>query len=702
MNTLKLMLDRSNMKKSFAALFALLVFALAAPGAEVLPAQPESDDFLDAYRLALQVYGVNASYEELACLNGLPFTPLRSSETICGRKADFPYSCYHNVQRLNNFYRLRNEERSFNAKEQVSASKRTEYRKLISDTKKEGASAIQYAKLPGQLSPTWHYVEPGTGLTLRAVYRGTFYSYQGVPEKVWLLKRSSRPASSDSPQVFIFENIGKLLNGTTTISYLVSGVNMLRDFADGAYAMPWCPECNSPFNNCVYKHLLRWQYDSKKALTFFPFMYQLCQNEEEKALLGLAEKEYRNYSDSFTAILGDPSWEHPQTDLAAQTIMGEKVRKLTVPLMSCAECFFTLANKKNTLSQEYYSPSKRSQLISDKLASTIVDMQIDSRYEGSLATSLLIACQLSGCDRPTFVTRSIAGLPVRLALRTNDWHFCREINEGNDIKGALAEACGFRLRTLTTKISDTEAATVDNNIKRVYDAAIRKVIDNISGKRHAAIGSNLNRSGSWGIIAGYNDYGFTWLGRSVLDTKSQLLEFTTLPTDIILIDSAQAKQPFEDDVMLALSRWIKYIKGTNSQGCLTGGKLFSYWMREVAAWSRKESMPEPKKASVNRSLWNTMIDGRSDALLFVNHLIKAVPIISIPMGEAKNILERELTIARSALNNGYVLGYDGSRYQPTKFDQGSFLRQIDAMRQIAEQDRLLLTHLETALETLRK
>ena len=97
-----------------------------------------------------------------------------------------------------------------------------------------------------------------------------------------------------------------------------------------------------------------------------------------------------------------------------------------------------------------------------------------------------------------------------------------------------------------------------------------------------------------------------------------------------------------------------------------------------------------------------MIDGRSDALLFVNHLIKAVPIISIPMGEAKNILERELTIARSALNNGYVLGYDGSRYQPTKFDQGSFLRQIDAMRQIAEQDRLLLTHLETALETLRK
>ena len=113
-------------------------------------------------------------------------------------------------------------------------------------------------------------------------------------------------------------------------------------------------------------------------------------------------------------------------------------------------------------------------------------------------------------------------------------------------------------------------------------------------------------------------------------------------------------------------------------------------------------MPEPTKASVNRSLWNTMIDGRSDALVFINHLIKAVPIISIPMTEAKEVLERELTIARSALNNGYVLGYGDSRYQPSKFDQSSFARQIDAMRQIAEQDRLFLNHLETALQTLNK
>ena len=82
------------MKKSYAALFAVLIFALASLGAEVLPVQPESDDFLEAYRLALQTYGVNASYEELACLNGLPFTPLRNSDAFCGRKADFPYSCH--------------------------------------------------------------------------------------------------------------------------------------------------------------------------------------------------------------------------------------------------------------------------------------------------------------------------------------------------------------------------------------------------------------------------------------------------------------------------------------------------------------------------------------------------------------------------------------------------------------------------------
>ena len=270
------------------------------------------------------------------------------------------------------------------------------------------------------------------------------------------------------------------------------------------------------------------------------------------------------------------------------------------------------------------------------------------------------------------------------------------------MKDALAEACGFRLRSVTTKISDPEAAVVESNVKRVYDAAIRKVIENISAKKHALVGANLNRSGAWGVIAGYNDYGFTWLGRSTAENYSQLLEFTTLPTDIILVDAALPKQPFEDDVALALSRWIKQIKGTSTQGCLTGGKLFSCWMREVASWMRHEEMPDPRKASVNRSLWNTMVDGRSDALTFVNHLTKAVPIISIPMTECKEILERELTIARSALNNGYVLGYEDSRYQPSNFDKSSFMSQIDAMRQIAEQDRLLLTHLETALQTLRK
>ena len=36
------------MKKSYAALFAVLIFALASLGAEVLPVQPESDDFLEA------------------------------------------------------------------------------------------------------------------------------------------------------------------------------------------------------------------------------------------------------------------------------------------------------------------------------------------------------------------------------------------------------------------------------------------------------------------------------------------------------------------------------------------------------------------------------------------------------------------------------------------------------------------------------
>ena len=72
------------MKKNLAAAFLLSVFALTSLGAETLPPQPEKDDFLEAYRLALRSYGVNASYEELACLNGLPFTPLRSSETYCG------------------------------------------------------------------------------------------------------------------------------------------------------------------------------------------------------------------------------------------------------------------------------------------------------------------------------------------------------------------------------------------------------------------------------------------------------------------------------------------------------------------------------------------------------------------------------------------------------------------------------------------
>ena len=678
------------MKKTILLLGLLAVCLSAAAG----------DDFLEAYRLALGACGVNPSYEELACIIGMPFTPLKKSDVFCGRDADKPYSCSYNVQRLNNFYRLRNEEKTFTPKDQLSSVKKTEYRKLIADSKNEGVPALQYAKLPGQLAPCWQYVEPGTGLTLRAVYGGKQYVYQGVPEKVWLLKKSARPASTETPQVFIWENLGKLLNGTSSVSYFNCGVSLLRDMADSSYALPWCPECNSPFNNCVLKHLARWHEDALAALNLFPWMRQLVQNSDERALLDQAEREYRTYCEGFNAVMADPEWQKPQTDLAKQTIMGEKIRTLTLPLMSCAECFFSLANKKNSLSQEYYSPSKRSQINSDRLANVIVDMQVESRYEGSLACALTIAGQLSGCDRPVFVTRSIAGLPFRLALRTNDWYFCREINEGVDSSGALAEACGFRARYLTTRISDPEAAANDNNIKRVYDAAVRKVIENISQKKHALVGANLNRSGSWGVIAGYSDYGFTWLGRSVLESKPQMLEFTTLPTDMILIDSALPRPNFEDDAALALSRWIKMIKGTHVNGVLTGGRLLSFWMTEVARWANKGELPSPNKASVNRSLWSTMTDGRADALLFVNHLIKAVPIISIPMTEARDILERELTVLRSAQNNGYILNHDGARYLPTRYEPAFFNRQVEVMTQIAELDTRLLLHLASALKTL--
>ena len=85
----------------------------------------------------------------------------------------------------------------------------------------------------------------------------------------------------------------------------------------------------------------------------------------------------------------------------------------------------------------------------------------------------------------------------------------------------------------------------------------------------------------------------------------------------------------------------------------------------------------------------------------MNHLIKAVPACSIPMAEAKEILERELTIARSALNNGYVLGHDGSRYMPPEYRLEYLNRQLDAMRQIRELEKQLLLHLEMAGQNLR-
>ncbi|MBR5901783.1 hypothetical protein IKZ40_05485 [bacterium] len=688
------MIKRSLLLLAF--LSSLLAYSL-----ETLPKQPERDDFLEAYQLALRIYGVNASYEELACLNGLPFTPMRKSESLCGRSADLPYSCEYNVQRLNNFYRLRNEEKIYPAKDQNSASKKTEYRKLISDSQKEGVSAIQFAKLPGQLLPCWHFVEPGTGLTLRVTYRGRTLTFSGVPEKVWLLKKSSRPASEDSPQVFIWENIGKLINGTTTVPFLSCGISMLREMADNSYSVPWCPECKSPFNNCVYKHILRWQFDAAQGLKLFPWMYQLCTSEEEKALLSHAEHEYRAYLERFASLTGDPAWERLQNDPARQSLLGEKLRALTVPLMSCAECFFSLSNKRNSLSQEYFSPTKRTLQVSDKLANSMVEMNVDSRYEGSLACALIMAAQLSGCERPAFVVRSIAGLPARLALRTNDWHFCREINEGTDLCAALAEASGFEIRYVTSQVSDPEAAAVDNIVKRVYDAAVKKVIDNISLKRKAVVGSNLNRSGAWGVIAGYTDNGFTWRGRTASDVSPQLSEFTTLPVNMILIDKAVAKPSFEDDVSLALSRWIKFIKGSANQGVLTGALLWDHWMRNVSLWSSEASFPSPEKAIANRSLWNGFIDSRSDALLFVNHLIKAVPSCSIPMTEAKDILEREQTIMRSALNNGYILGHDGTRFMPADYRLELLSRQLDAMRQVRDLEKQLILHLEMAQQNLR-
>ena len=689
------------MIKKFLLAFLLFCQALWLNALEPLPQQPARDGFLNAYCEALRSIGVNASYEELACVCGLPFAPLRKSATFCGRDVNFPYSCENNVQRLNNFYRLRNDERTYNDRDRLSESKRTEYRKLIADSAKEGIPSLQYCKLPGELNPSWQFVVPGEGLSLKVVQNGQLKNFQGVPEKVWLLKKSNRPAPDTKKSAFIFENLGKLLSGTAGVSYLVCGLFVVNDLADNSYTLPWCPVCQSTFNNCIQRHLQRWQADANKALELFPWLEQLCTTQEEKELLAQAQKEYARYAGMFQNILNNPAWERPQTDIPSQSALGEQIRALGGPLSGAAECFFALANSKNSLSAEYYSPTKRSQLMSDKLAHVIVDMQIDTRYEGSLATALAIAGQLSGSERPVFVLRGIAGLPFRLCLRTNDWYFCREINEGIDMATSFLNAAGFEARYVSSQAYDAEARSNINTVKRIYDCAVRKLISNISDSHHAAVGANLNRSGQWGVIAGYSDYGFTWRGRTVLDTKPQLTDFTVLPTYLILVGKALPKPAFEEDVSLALSRWTRFIKGSAQNGYLSGGVLFNYWKKELSRWEL-EGLPTPDMAGVNRSLWNTMIDGRADALTFVNHLITAVPVCAIPLTEAKEILEQELTMLRSTLSNGNVLGFADNRYIPPEFKPSSLSRQADALRRLEALDQELLKHLAMAQKNLQR
>ena len=110
--------------------------------------------------------------------------------------------------------------------------------------------------------------------------------------------------------------------------------------------------------------------------------------------------------------------------------------------------------------------------------------------------------------------------------------------------------------------------------------------------------------------------------------------------------------------------------------------------------------PSPAFARNNAALWSGLLNARREAYGFLETACVSVPLVAIPLSNARNAYVREVNVLSDALADGCVLNEAHGLPVPVTWHLEQWVDQCKALETVIGLEKEALSHIEVALKQL--
>ncbi len=214
-----------------------------------------------------------------------------------------------------------------------------------------------------------------------------------------------------------------------------------------------------------------------------------------------------------------------------------------------------------------------------------------------------------------------------------------------------------------------------------------------------AVGANLSGHGDWGIIAGYERSGETWLTRTYYDRSSAHSIADKTPYAVLVIGRKGKVPTTAENVRKSIKLAVEFGKGERKLDAkyAVGFEAYTAWIDALRSKRCQELTGKEleKVAYINAWLYNSLIDARHAGVAHLSWAAKTL------QGEARAHCERAAALYQEQIDilsgaRSYVR-YPQTIKDGPKWSAEMRAYQIEALRQALEKDKAAVASLEKVL-----
>ncbi|NLF39656.1 hypothetical protein GX586_09440 [bacterium] len=512
------------------------------------------------------------------------------------------------------------------------------------------------------------------------------------PDELIIFSRAASPAPVETARIGAIAALVRVLrnqlrNGEGSRAG-AAGVEAFERVCDRAHHVPACPACGDASRICLYAALTQIGRDARSLARYLESMRGDCTVEQRDHLLA-AVAELDGLRRGIDRLAEPEAMRTAFASPTAQAAWAEKLRGLRAHFWHAANALAAVAGIP-VRDPVVHRPALIRKDAFERRIMRILPLYQDLR-DGSmpLLCSAAIALQFMGSDETPEWLKSMGGATMRFLVDTNTFAPVAESDDDAGQGDAIFRAGGYAARRFLCGPGDPQ---------RVRDAMLFIIADAID-LRKPVLMRGLMATNDWGVIVGYERYGRSIICRTPYDTTSAFRVTNGLPREVVVLEPAVALSAAEQ-LRRTLARAVAFARTNEIDGRLSGLAALTAWHGQCTRLGALEMPPAPAFARNNAALWAGLRDMRRETYAFLDTACARIPIVAIPLSNARNAYVKEVNILGDALADGRVLRLVNGVPTPPTWHLEQWVDQCKALEAVIALEKEALSHIEIALKQL--